>query len=324
MKGFDNTGTNCFINVCLQVLVNTPEIFFLQDAQDRNKTSDYYVLECFKDILHEYKKPNKKTIDPSIFIKIIKRVAKGKGNKEFSCNKQNDASEFFMFLIKCIHDSISGPSMMVAKRPVVKSQAVVWDMINSQTKDYSEFNDIFYGVLITEISKHKSLKVQSTKAEQFFILELPILEGDETSIYDCFDKLVEKELLTGENKWYNEKSEKKESVILQTNFFRFPSIFIISLSRFSIDTGRKINKIINFPTDLLRMSSYCHNQGDRNAKYELYAVCNHIGLSINSGHYNVFIKNNSKWFLCDDEYVTIANEKNLCSENSYLLFYRKV
>ena len=324
MKGFDNTGTNCFINVCLRVLVNTPEIYFLEDAQDRNKTNDYYVFESFKDILREYKKHTNKIIDPSVFIKIIKRVAKGKGNKEFSCNKQNDASEFFMFLIKCIHDSISGPSMMVAKRPIAKSQAVVWDMINSQTKDYSELNDIFYGVLITEISKIKSLKVQSTKAEQFFILELPILEGDEISIYDCFDKLTEKELLEGENKWYNEKSRKKEDVILQTNFFRFPTILIVSLSRFSIETGRKINKIIKFPTDYLRLSSYCHNQGDKNATYELYAVCNHIGLTINSGHYNVFIKNNSNWFLCDDEYVTRANEKNVCSENSYLLFYRKI
>ena len=99
MKGFDNTGSNCFINVCLQVLVNTPEIYFIKDAQDRNKTNDYFVLESFKDILCEYKKPGKKIIDHSNFIKIIKRVAKGKGNKEFSGNEQNDASEFFMFLI---------------------------------------------------------------------------------------------------------------------------------------------------------------------------------------------------------------------------------
>ena len=173
----------------------------------------------------EYNSNTAEDLDPSRFIRLIKRVAKNKGNFELSGNKQNDVSEFLLFFVKCLHDAISGPSMMIHQKPTSKISGIVWDMIKAETNDYSGINDIFYGIYVTEITKKNSNRVRSVKAQQFFVLELSIKNCN--NIYDCFEEFTKKELLKGENKWYNEKTKLKEEVNLQTKFFRLPNVLVI-------------------------------------------------------------------------------------------------
>lgn len=74
--------------------------------------------------------------------------------------------------------------------------------------------------------------------------------------------------------------------------------------------------------------------------YDLFAVCNHKGQNMANGHYTSFCKNliDTKWYCFDDsactplfDHQSSSNQANLfnngstnvCSENAYILFYKK-
>ncbi len=59
--------------------------------------------------------------------------------------------------------------------------------------------------------------------------------------------------------------------------------------------------------------------------YDLFAVCNHIGPYITSGHYTANCKNsaNGNWYCFDDAEVSQLSEEQVCTRSAYLLFYQK-
>ena len=56
--------------------------------------------------------------------------------------------------------------------------------------------------------------------------------------------------------------------------------------------------------------------------YTLLGLIEHRGVFINSGHYASYIRQNNKWYHCDDKHITETNLFTL-SNNVYLLFYAK-
>ena len=48
----------------------------------------------------------------------------------------------------------------------------------------------------------------------------------------------------------------------------------------------------------------------------------HHGVFINSGHYVSYIRQNNKWYNCDDEHISETNLLTLLN-NVYLVFYAK-
>jgi len=55
-------------------------------------------------------------------------------------------------------------------------------------------------------------------------------------------------------------------------------------------------------------------------KYDLFAVVNHAG-ELNFGHYYSYCKIKDDWLCFNDSNVYSVLEKNVCSDNNYLLFY---
>ena len=56
--------------------------------------------------------------------------------------------------------------------------------------------------------------------------------------------------------------------------------------------------------------------------YTLLGPIEHHGVFINSGHYVSYIRQNNKWYHCDDKHFTETNLLTL-SNNVYLVFYAK-
>ena len=56
--------------------------------------------------------------------------------------------------------------------------------------------------------------------------------------------------------------------------------------------------------------------------YTLLGLIEHHGVFINSGHYVSYIRQNNKWYHCDDKHITETNLLTL-SINFYLMFYAK-
>uniref|UniRef100_A0A1B6GRZ4 ubiquitinyl hydrolase 1 n=1 Tax=Cuerna arida TaxID=1464854 RepID=A0A1B6GRZ4_9HEMI len=59
--------------------------------------------------------------------------------------------------------------------------------------------------------------------------------------------------------------------------------------------------------------------------YDLYAVCNHHGQDLQSGHYTAYCRNpyDGQWYCFDDAKVSPVNESQLVSAAAYILFYQR-
>ena len=56
-------------------------------------------------------------------------------------------------------------------------------------------------------------------------------------------------------------------------------------------------------------------------KYELYGVINHLGTTVNCGHYVSFVKRGVTWYKCDDATVHKIDDIPMLSDDAYILVY---
>lgn len=336
--GLANLGNTCFLNSCVQVLNHTfefDELFRTFDEKITNKK----VPES--NIIHEFRElrtlmfSNNGVVSPNKFVHNVHSLARQKKRDIFTGWAQNDMPEFLLFMIECMHNCISrGVKAEITgnKENGVDELAIeCYRMLQSvYSKEYSEIMDLFYGVHVSEIWNIDKTKRHSIKPESYFILDLPIPLKETrantnvpVSLYDCFDTFTRPELLTGDNAWWNEKTQQKEEISKNITFWNFPKVLVVSLKRFSPDGTEKNAELVDFPIDTLDLSKYVSGYNPQKHIYELYGVCNHIG-SVQGGHYTAFVKRNEKWIHYNDTSVLVLNPtQSILTPMAYCLFYRK-
>ena len=327
--GLKNLGNTCFLNSCLQALSNTPELNKLLDNKKKlHNNSDGIILDEWNE-LRKLIWTNDGVISPNKFVRSVQNVAKEKNRDIFTGWSQNDISEFLLFMMECIHNSISRSvtvNINGKKENNVDMLAVkcYTHLKETYAREFSEINEMFYGIQVTELlSIDKSIK-HSVKPEQYFIIDLPLPSKPDINIYDCLDLYTNEEKMEGENAWFNDKTNSKEDIIKRIRFWNLPDILIITFNRFSFDGKTKRNDNVLFPLDDFNLSSYVCGYKPNSYKYELYAICNHSGNAF-MGHYTAFIKNyTNNWFLFNDETISkVKNSKTVITPMAYCLFYRK-
>ncbi|CAF2117289.1 unnamed protein product [Rotaria magnacalcarata] len=116
-------------------------------------------------------------------------------------------------------------------------------------------------------------------------------------------------------------------------------ILIIDFKRFTatFDSIDKLLHKVNY-NDLLNVTSYMTSDlftandksqninSSTNNLYKLYAVINHIGDNLNSGHYYLYIRSSdNRWFLVDDAHCQhVSSNEVLNHPEAFMLFYAKV
>ena len=331
LTGLYNLGNTCYMNSCIQILLHTYELdtalhkFSLKDLK---KIVDTTLLIEWVNLRKNLWYKNT-IFTPLTFLNTLHKVSNKKGNINFSSFNQNDISEFLLFLMECLHNSISRKVIMNISGMVINSKDTLanscFEMIsNFYSNDYSEIIYLFYAVQVSQIVSLDGREVLSNKPEPFFILNLPIPDMKQPSIYDCLNLYTEYEVLDGENAWLNEKTNKKEDVLKEITFWSLPEILVIDIKRFkSSNTKNKV--LVTFPLDELDLSEYVIGYNKDSYKYKLYAVCNHYG-SVMGGHYDCCIKVfNEKWYNFNDLEITeIVNCNSIITPYVYCLFYRKI
>ena len=193
-------------------------------------------------------------------------------------------------------------------------------------KEYSEIMDLYYGIYVNQLTDINGVKSLSIKPESYFMLDLPIIDGNtiQTNIYDCFNLFVKPDTLEGENAWYNENTKEKEDVKKNVVFWNFPKILVIALKRFTPDGQHKINTLIDFPIENLNLSKYVLGYNRDSFVYDLFGVCNHNG-GTTGGHYSAFVKHiSNKWVHFNDNIIeSVQNPNKMITPMAYCLFYRK-
>ena len=63
---------------------------------------------------------------------------------------------------------------------------------------------------------------------------------------------------------------------------------------------------------------------DDRTSFELFAIIEHMGDTIDSGNYVAITKRNNKWFRFEKETFKQVSEEDAMAAEAYMLFYRKV
>lgn len=331
LTGLANLGNTCYINSCMQILSHCKLFNDLLNSinyDNLNKLDDSILLIEWKQLKELMWKKNC-TIAPNRFIKSIQYVSNSKDLELFSGYAQNDLPEFLMFIIDSFNNSLKRKVNMnicgIQKNETDKLAIECYKMIKEYySENYSELLDIFYGTHISIIEDSTNNDILVNKPEPFCLLDLPIPEKNNITIYDCFDNYLIKEELTDVNQYYNSKSKSYIDVYKYILFWSLPNILIINLKRFD-NKNRKINKLVNCPIQNIDLRKYVVGYDKESYIYELFGVTNHSGGSL-GGHYTSYVKhcNNNKWFHFNDTNVTELNETMINNQNAYTFFLKKV
>lgn len=345
LSGLANLGNTCYINSTMQILshcyifnelLEKLDIDNLNSNKDSNRDSnrdsnkdsnDYILLREWKN-LKDLMWSKNCNISPNRFISNIQELSKYKNLELFSGFAQNDLPEFLIFIIDCFHNSIKRKVEINIKGKIINEKDLLakkcYKMIKQlYSESYSELLDLFYGIHFSSIESIESLEKISIKPEPYCLLSLSIVPNVlNCTLYDCFNLYIEKEILEGENSYYNEKKKKKENVYKYINFWSFPNVLIIDLKRFN-NYNKKLNTVVEFPINDLDLRKYVCGYDKDTYIYDLFGVTNHSGGCL-GGHYTAFVKNaNNKWYHFNDTEVSEINENKIITNKGYCYFYIK-
>lgn len=329
LSGLANIGNTCYLNSCIQILSNTYELCEILDSYNEgNETKADSLLLLEWNSLRNLMWSKNCIIAPHRFVNAVQKIASLKKRERFISFAQNDTHEFWMFLIECLHNSLSRKvNMQVAGKVVSELDKIAkgcYNKIKEMYKnDYSDIIDIFHGVEVTYIRRPEDQKMLSFMPQPFSVLSLPIPSKKKITLYDCFDVYCADEEMNGDNAWFNDKINTKEDVICGIRFWSLPKVLVISLNRWNMN-GRKVHTNVDVPLNEVDLSKYVNSYKSDESIYQLYGVCNHMGGS-GGGHYTAHVRNaNGEWYEYNDTRVTKIQEDKIISGNSYCLFFRRV
>ena len=271
-------------------------------------------------------------VSPNRFVNHVQELAKEKDRELFTGWAQNDLPEFLLFMIECMHNSLSRHVTMKivgnVGNPLDQLAIECYTMLqHTYQNEYSEMMDMFYGIYVSELSSVDGTTVHARKPESYFILDLEVLARDgrgmHNSLYECFDSFTGYETLEGDHAWFNESTGRKEDVRKRIVFWNFPSILVITLKRFR-DEKSKLSNVVSFPLHGLDLARYNTGYNPSQYVYDLFGVCNHSG-NTRGGHYTSFVQTQSgEWVHFNDTVVERhIPETRIVSAKAYCLFYRK-
>lgn len=276
----------------------------------------------------------------------------------FGGSSQQDAREFFSFLIQIMHDETNAHRDQTPpkdQKEYTSQDGTVLRNAISFWAELSRYNasivDKYWRGLEVFIDTCQSCHhvMHRFQAIDSLILSFPHDSYDSATVYSL-QTLLQNTLKEERMEDLScDKCSKKKRTRLH-RLARLPDRLAISLSRFS-SAAIKLNNKVTFDVTGLDLTEYMAQPDRANGQavdghfagdmlYDLFAVTVHMGISVNSGHYYSYVKNDQSrdptdWWKCNDSFVTpvkIGGQGNESStqrmfkdgqSTAYMLFYRR-
>ncbi|KAJ5776505.1 uncharacterized protein N7511_001516 [Penicillium nucicola] len=360
--GLTNFGVTCYMNSTIQCLSATVMLsrFFIDNrfryyVQKNWKGSQGVMPGLYANLTRSLWKNDVEVIMPTSFRNFCGRL-----NREWAIDRQQDAKEFFDFVVDCLHEDLNinwqrtplrpltfSEEMQRERMPVGRVSKIEWDRYCHREESF--ISSLFAGQHASRL-RCTTCKKTSTTYEAFYSISVEIPVDGAGDIYDCLRSYCQEEMLSGDEVWKCPHCKCKRMATKQIIITRAPQILVVHFKRFSASktqSARKIHTPIEFPLHGLRMDdfviSYPSAPQDPRAPppmgatvppftYDAFAVLRHIGSSMGSGHYISLVRDAERqcWRKFDDERATDFNPRDLRSrdrlqnEQAYIVFYERV
>jgi ubiquitin C-terminal hydrolase len=316
--GLGNLGNTCYMNAALQILSQIDEVNLplLSLTTLRNIPDSILTYEWIQ--LYKLIQENHCSIMPHRFLERMRQMSIQKNRQEYSSSEQNDSVEYFAYLIDCMHNSLNLLDTTSCLPRKKSSPSIHRYLDQLESKDCSLLQNAFLYCTVCHYINPHTHKEEFSKIEHEVILALSIPEKNNPTLYDCLHETFKDELMTGENEWFDEKENKKKTVLKKSALCYTPPIFILHLKRWRNNISKKTLKI-DTPL-LLELNAFTR---DEPCTYELFGIINHEG-SHRMGHYYSTVKKRNEWYSINDHFIQSISVDQLIHENNYCLFYRKI
>lgn len=341
--GLINFGVTCYMNATIQCLLATIPLsqIFLGDrwrefVQPNWKGSHGVMPEIYANLIRNLWKNDVHAIRPSSLRKFCARL-----NGEWGVDRQQDAKEFFDFLVDCLHEDLNdrwerSPLQPLTEREEMRRERMpIRNVSDIEWARYSHRESSFISNLFAgqHASRLRCTTCQgtSTTYEAFYSISVEIPRTASKhgwDIHDCLRSYCKEERLSGDEVWKCPYCKCEREATKKITITRAPQFLVVHFKRFEMRKGESAKKIhtpINFPLFGLDLERYMvpSNQTSRPRDprqleepvvdtattppymYDAYAVMRHIGASGNGGHYISLVRDAARgcWRKFDDERV---------------------
>nr|OQO27806.1 hypothetical protein B0A51_04619 [Rachicladosporium sp. CCFEE 5018] len=337
--GLINFGVTCYMNSTIQALSATTPLtaLFMQDdfrrkVQKNWKGSKGVMPELYSNLIRSLWKGDVEAIKPTTF-----RSFCGRLNAQWISSQQQDAKEFFDFLIDCLHEDLNShwqksplkaltPQQEAAREsaPKLFTIAMEWERITH--RDRSDILDLFGGQHISRL-RCLSCGFTSSTWEYFMSISVEIPSQGQATLQDCLKQYTSEERL--EDGWNCPKCKGQREATKRITITRAPQFLVIHFKRFRSTWGgrsaAKVHTLIDFPLHALDLQPFmlppptASDQAAVTAQYgpgyarldasitppfsyDAYAVIRHHGNTLGSGHYTTAARDmvKGRWRVHDD------------------------
>ncbi|KAJ5959647.1 uncharacterized protein N7479_006797 [Penicillium vulpinum] len=361
--GLTNFGVTCYMNATIQCLSATIPLsrFFIDNrfryyVQKNWKGSQGVMPGLYANLTRSLWKNDVEVIMPTSFRNFCGRL-----NREWAIDRQQDAKEFFDFVVDCLHEDLNinwqrtplrpltfSEEMQRERMPMTKVSRIEWDRYCHREESF--ISSLFAGQHASRL-RCTTCQQTSTTYEAFYSISVEIPPTGAGDIYQCLRSYCQEEMLSGDEVWKCPHCKCKRMATKQIIVTRAPQILVVHFKRFSASktqSARKIHTPIEFPLHGLRMDDFVISHPlppppepgippTTGATvppftYDAFAVLRHLGSSMGSGHYISLVRDAERqcWRKFDDERATDFNPRDLRgrdrlqNEQAYIVFYERV
>jgi ubiquitin C-terminal hydrolase len=329
--GLINLGNTCYMNTVLQTL------FLCKDFNNDilmagPKLKQGSLLNSYKTIIRRMIESSKQksSVKKLKLTNFIDNFREQFAHVSFN---QQDAHEAMFYLLSKYHEALKENftnKVLINTIRNMRYNKKIKNECARQIKtmykeDYSIINEYFYGQWCSIIHCSKcNHKVNRVEVFKGFSLEIQNIK----KLNDAINEHMKQEELDG---YKCDNCGEKDCCLKSHVLLNTPQYLFVQLKRFNFDWNKqrflKTSHKVDFEEFLHFKEHLLHNNENKNVDkvdlYKLSSVINHVG-NVNGGHYYSFHKFKDSWVKCDDDNVSFINERQVYSQNAYILLYEKV